>query len=201
MPLEIESLTYNFLPLTGGSTVPHFHYNPLHDTESIWWIASWILFSHRDKPIGSEEDLEDAKSQIQNIQLLFPRTLQSFNRFKHFTRPEIFRDALDTLPASFLEPAKQLEEARAVLITRYLQAEAGTEFDEVSLTGVHADFTGFMERAEAASQNIRLLSLNRMLYDAKLAGPAGDKGQTVDEGGRSSGKRGKTDKKGKGRVF
>ena len=104
---------------------------------------------------------------------------------------------MDTLLASFLERAKQLEEARAVLITRYLRDEAGTEFDEV---GVHADFTGFMERAEAASQNIRQFSLNRMLYAAELVGPAGDKGQTVDEGRRSFGKREK-EQKGKGTVL
>ena len=52
-----------------------FHYNPLHDMESIWWIVSWILFSNRDKPIASEEDLEDAESQMQYVHLLFPRTL------------------------------------------------------------------------------------------------------------------------------
>jgi hypothetical protein len=25
-----------------------FHYNPLHDLESLWWIAVWIILTHLD---------------------------------------------------------------------------------------------------------------------------------------------------------
>ena len=32
-----------------------FLYTPLHDYESVWWIATWVLFKCRPKSLGQEE--------------------------------------------------------------------------------------------------------------------------------------------------
>jgi hypothetical protein len=118
-------------------------------------------------------------------------TLNSFSRFYKLSGQRDFDDGLDTLPATFLKPAKLLEQARIILIACYMKAEAGTEFDEAACASVHADFTGLMEQAEAASQNVQLFSLKRMLYDAKLAEPVEDNGRVVDAGHRPSRKQAK----------
>jgi hypothetical protein len=44
MLIKVESLEYRFLPLVQSmeddSEDMPFHYNPLHNMESIWWIGS-----------------------------------------------------------------------------------------------------------------------------------------------------------------
>jgi hypothetical protein len=201
MAVEVECLRYRFLPVLpvrkNISERRHFHYNPLHDMESIWWIATWILFCHRDKPIQSDADLQAANHQMQDVQLLFPRTLKSLNRFHKFSGENDFEDGFNSLPASFLTQAQRLNEVRMALLTCYVNAEAGSEFNEAAFANIHADFTSFMEEAEAGSQNVELFSLNRILHDAKHAKTV--KGQVVDKGGESSRKRVK-DAKGKRRA-
>ena len=173
MPIEVESLEYRFLPLIQSmeddSEDMPFYYNPLHDMESIWWIGSWILFCHRDKSIQSDADLQAAQHQIQDVQLLFPRTLKSFDRFDKFSKKKKFQDGFHSLPKSFLTHAKQLEKVRVTLIRRYAEAEAGTELNEDTFANIHEDFTSLMEDADAdaESQVVQLFPLNRILHTSE----------------------------------
>lgn len=195
MPIEVESLRYRFLPLIPRTEDKSpFHYNPLHDMESIWWIGSWIFFCHRDKPIQSDTDLQAA---MQDVQLLFPWTLKSFSGFDKFSGQKDFQDGFNPLPTSFLTHAKQLEKVRVVLLTCHAAAEADTKLNEAAFANIHADFTSLMEDAEAESQDLRFFSLNRILHDAKHAETV--EGRVVDNGGKSSKKRVKKDTKGKGK--
>ena len=199
MPIEVESLRYRFLPLVPRTEDNSpFRYNPLHDMESIWWIGSWILFCHRDKPIQSDMDLQAAQHQMQDVQLLFPRTLKSFSRFDKFSGPTDFQDGFNSLPTSFLKHAKQLEKVRVALLMCYAAAEADTKLNEAAFANIHADFTSLMENAEAESQDLQLFPLNKILRDAKHAETV--EGRAVGNGGKSSKKRVKKDTKGKQRA-
>jgi hypothetical protein len=204
MPIEVESLEYRFLPLIQSmeddSEDMPFHYNPLHDMESIWWIGSWILFCHRDKSIQSDADLQAAQRQMQDVQLLFPRTLKSFSRFDKFSKKKKFQDGFHSLPISFLTHAKQLEKVRVALIRCYAKAEADTELNEAAFANIHADFTSLMEDADAdaESQDVQLFPLNRILHNAKHAETV--EGRVVDNGGKPPKKRVK-DTKGKQRAI
>jgi hypothetical protein len=82
MSVEIESLSYHYLPLIAQTLnvsdlepeepdLP-FRYNPLHDVESIWWVGVWLLFCHRDTATMAEASLEDAQAQLLHVQKLFP---------------------------------------------------------------------------------------------------------------------------------
>jgi len=135
---------------------------------------------------------------MQDVQLLFPRTLKSFSRFDKFSKKKKFQDGFHSLPISFLTHAKQLEKVRVALIRCYAKAEADTELNEAAFANIHADFTSLMEDAEAKSQDLQLFPLNRILHDAKHAETV--EGRVVDNGGKSSKKRVKKDTKGKQRA-
>jgi len=47
---------------------PAFRNNNLHDVESLWCIAVWIIFPHRHQTIQSSVDLQAAKRQVQHVQ-------------------------------------------------------------------------------------------------------------------------------------
>jgi len=59
MSVEVELQHYSFIPKLAeialfkpkvASRLPAltFYYNPLHDLESLWWIAVWIILTHLD---------------------------------------------------------------------------------------------------------------------------------------------------------
>ncbi|KAI6106368.1 hypothetical protein EDD16DRAFT_1745599 [Pisolithus croceorrhizus] len=70
-----------------------FKFNPLHDMESIWWIATWILYYH----VG-EEGCQLSSDQIKCFLELFPGQLDS--RTSAFLAP--LTDVV--LPISFHSP-------------------------------------------------------------------------------------------------
>jgi len=143
-------------------------------------------------------DLQAAQHQMQDVQLLFPRTLKSFSRFDKFSGRPDFQDGFNSLPTSFLKHAKQLEKVRVALLMCYAAAEADTKLNEAAFANIHADFTSLMENAEAESHDLQLFPLNRILRDAKQAETV--EGRAVDNGGKSSKKRVKKDTKGKQRA-
>ncbi|KIK22815.1 hypothetical protein PISMIDRAFT_651298, partial [Pisolithus microcarpus 441] len=71
MASEVEAQQYLFQPRGGkprreGRKCP-FRFNPLHDMESLWWIATWTLYYHVDQG-GSRPSSE----QITQFHELFP---------------------------------------------------------------------------------------------------------------------------------
>lgn len=63
---EVQIQQYEHLPIAQVSTWkqtqaedvdPPFRYNALHDVESIWWIAVWVLFCNEvDSPADPTHD-------------------------------------------------------------------------------------------------------------------------------------------------
>ena len=86
-----------------------FLYTPLHDYESIWWIATWVLFKCQPKSLGQEEldrfiqsqgpSMIDNKTDREYIMLapgVFFASKKSLPRILHplFDILEVFRKSL-----------------------------------------------------------------------------------------------------------
>ena len=64
------------------SLPPLFKFKCLHDLESTWWIALWVLFHH--VPLGDDGE-EDHSAQIKHAAELFPSVGISSSRAYTFT--------------------------------------------------------------------------------------------------------------------
>ncbi|KAI6111282.1 hypothetical protein F5141DRAFT_1113645 [Pisolithus sp. B1] len=115
MACEVKAQKYLFqphglLPYNDDSTP--FRFNPLHDMESVWWIATWTLYHHVNQEAG-----QPSTQQINAFHKLFPRWLNS--RFSTFSAHLAFK----VLPASFHRaayepsPLKQLHSTFAKRFT------------------------------------------------------------------------------------
>ncbi|KAI6017109.1 hypothetical protein EDC04DRAFT_2902739 [Pisolithus marmoratus] len=115
---EVEAQIYLFKGYRpkpkGQAWKPSFRFNPLHDVESIWWIATWVLYYHVDQD-GSQ-----------------PTTDQStwFNKFfpgrpDSLSRMGAFLDHVDceVLPTSFHPAAHEAEEMHQELKMAYFNSE------------------------------------------------------------------------------
>lgn len=183
MSIEIETLRYHFRPPIPYNwklktkperpAPPPFRFNPLHDLESVWWVATWFIFCHRVGALSNAE-LKNAKIQMSHVKQLFPRTLSSHSRWVALT--DTFPDWCSCLPTSFQGPALQVDLARLSLLTCYRDAEAGQEIDHTQFTTLHSRFIEFFQEAETQSQGLQLSSLNKLLHDAKTGGGEGGEG-------------------------
>ncbi|KAI5984951.1 hypothetical protein EDD15DRAFT_1687712 [Pisolithus albus] len=112
-----------------------FKFNPLHDMESLWWIATWTLFYHVDQEGG-----RPSSEQITQFHELFPGWLDSASRTNAFLTaleyevlPASFHDAGDeSMPPAYANPLEKL----------------------------NAIFTECLASAFAASENIEIFSPN-----------------------------------------
>jgi hypothetical protein len=182
MSAEIESLKYHYRPLlpqevsddprarVKPTLPPPFRYNPLHDVESIWWVGVWFLFCHRDKTTTSTADLADAQTQLEHVQELFPRVLNSSDRFSKFQSQGAFFSGISVLPESFHEPAELLEWGRQTLLRRFCEAEAGPDINQTAFGGIDELFIQLFTIATEASDGTELFSLNDILRSSKEQG-------------------------------
>ena len=79
-----------------------FLHNPLHDYESVWWMATWALFRCQPKPLDSEE-AEDLQTRAMEDMFSKHRTTVmiasgSFRGYKK-SLPEVLHPLFDTLEA------------------------------------------------------------------------------------------------------
>src|SRR5712672_3089707 len=149
MPIEVASKRFLFLPSRGGTgltdfkayrrareqdggTAPKaipFSYNHLHDLESLWWIAVWVVFFNHfsegtptpDRPSLS---LEDASRQLKSAQTLFPLALESTTREHVFQKDEDFLEKCEGLPSNRKAICLLLDFLRQLLINNYKIVEA-----------------------------------------------------------------------------
>jgi len=115
--------------VTARKTVPFFH-NHLHDLESLWWVAVWVVvynyFSEgtpsRDRPIYT---LQDARDQLILAQKLFPPRLDSLTRRDAFQAVGWFQRMCKPLPNNKAVIRFRLDLLREFLISHYMKMEAG----------------------------------------------------------------------------
>ncbi|KAF8498440.1 hypothetical protein JB92DRAFT_3125288 [Gautieria morchelliformis] len=138
MACEVAEEAYLFNPRASYEDMPtEFRHNPLHDLESLWWIAVWQIFYYTLPPDDSSsssptdhhttEDREERLSlQEQAFFKMFPEDLNNSTRSRIITTQFSF-DAITR--KCFLEGSKlskirhKLNALRSDLLEAYLSAE------------------------------------------------------------------------------
>lgn len=169
-----------------------FVHNYLHDVEGLWWIAAWVLFyTHPISRALDTSDLERAKRQLRQAELIFPDTLRgSDDRASFLMSGPDYGTATTCLPEEFadLKALVAIEQNRLMEfyksmeypLTNVLKKELyGRVYDELSPI--------FQDAAEFAQGEVIFLSdaIKQMQGEAK-AGPdatmeaTGEKDQLMD---------------------
>jgi hypothetical protein len=116
-------------PRAQASTDVRFFHNHLHDLESLWWIAVWVVFYNNFSQRRPSHDppsltLEDVQRQLKQAKTLFPSMLHSTLRRDGFQKSESFQEACETLPANKKAFCERLDALRRLLISHYSVIEA-----------------------------------------------------------------------------
>jgi hypothetical protein len=172
MAIEVDSQAYLFRSrrLTIGPNftrqdaphLPPFQSNYLHDVESAWWVAVFILFCNRDKSEREqllEPEASQADKQLLAVQQMFPRVLGSTSRHEIFSQEQVFFDAVKHLPSRFVAAGSKLDVARYLLVERYEQAEAGAVIDKAAFLGINKLMIEILDFAIKESGDTPLFSL------------------------------------------
>jgi len=94
-----------------------FMYTPLHDYESVWWIATWVLFKCRPKFLGPEES--DYLTQSQEPSIFYEKT----DREHAILAPGVFLALKRSLPCTLHPLFEILEVFRKNLVRVYREYE------------------------------------------------------------------------------
>ena len=109
---------------TAGTAVPFFP-NHLHDLESLWWVAVWVVFFNYFSVEKTSPSVtsQDTMQQLQLAQTLFPLTLENFTRRDGFKDPQAFEDTCAGLPSNKKFATAHLDFLRQLLIEHYTAIE------------------------------------------------------------------------------
>jgi len=104
-----------------------FAYNHLHDLESLWWVAVWIVFYNqfRDPRQPNEEpisDLDEVEDRLQLAQILFPPSMLYISRRDNFQK--FFLKVCKELPSNKRTITNDFDVLRRNLIQHYVKVEA-----------------------------------------------------------------------------
>ena len=94
-----------------------FLYTPLHDYESVWWIATWVLFKCRPKSLGPEE--LDYTTQSQHPSIFYDKA----DREHAILAPGVFIALKESLPRTLHPLFEILEVFRKNLVRVYREYE------------------------------------------------------------------------------
>jgi hypothetical protein len=132
-----------------AETTVSFSHNHLHDLESLWWVAVWVVFydnfsegtPSRDRPSFTRQNAED---QLNLAQVLFPHALKNTDRLDAFQAPTSFQDACRKLSGDKMDICHGLEVLRQLLVSHYMVIEAGFPLSvdpNSSKDDIYDDFT------------------------------------------------------------
>ena len=153
-PIEVRDQRYYFMEdeyksneIGSLRSRPPFKFSCLHDLESAWWIALWVLFHH--VPLG---DNGSYSAQTKHAATLFPSAGTSTMRALTFRTG--LHDLVQHLLPAFKRSAMYLVNARALLIRSYKLAEKGSSIDESAFVNIHERLRDIWLKAEEESQAI-----------------------------------------------
>jgi hypothetical protein len=148
---------------TAQAEVP-FSHNHLHDLESLWWVAVWVVFynyfleetSSRDHPSFT---LQDTAEQLRLARTLFPPALDSTSRRDGFQNPKSFQNTCAGLPSNKKAICDGLNFVRRLLISHYnaIEARYPESVDpDSSSDDIYDGFTQVFSRSETVSHGLKL---------------------------------------------
>ncbi|KAI0922904.1 hypothetical protein AcV5_009769 [Taiwanofungus camphoratus] len=116
-----------------------FRYNPLHDLESVWWVAVYFLFKKR--VVRDSEDPAYNK-QLKTQMVYASKLFYGKERLAVLGHVEAFSDMLGCLDPAVQKLAQVLENIRQELTDRYYQAERQVAtIDHKVADGLHKRFS------------------------------------------------------------
>ncbi|THG93529.1 hypothetical protein EW026_g7729, partial [Hermanssonia centrifuga] len=117
-----------------------FKYNPLHDLESVWWMAVYFVFN---REVDIDDDGVDTETRRMESQRKFARELfyQAIPRLRVMASEAFFGSHLDCLHPSIAPIGEILEDARIELVAGYRRAEEDIQtIGRHAANGLHAEF-------------------------------------------------------------
>ena len=133
---------YIFHPFDEGRERRVFLYTPLHDYESVWWIAAWVVFSCTLETAQNDGRARDA--------LLTDRA--------SFAELEDIMDHGQLLPKELHSLVKILDEMRYTLVRGYYAYEKN--FDGTNMLDVVPSLIGHLEDLAKAAETIEIKPLH-----------------------------------------
>jgi hypothetical protein len=102
-----------------------FSHNHLHDLESLWWVAVWMVFYNYFSDEGTSPSVtrRDASEQLRLAETLFPLWFDSFSRHDGFKDPWMFKNTCAKLPSNKATATRALNFFRQLLISHYCAVE------------------------------------------------------------------------------
>jgi hypothetical protein len=145
----VNAQAYHFRDSEDLTAVPKFKFNCIHDLESTWWIALWVLFYHT--PL---DDKEDRTTQIKHANTLFSPVGKSGGRFTVFLQGATMMNIIPSLNPTFQAAANELIVARQLLVKRYKIAEAGPSINEKAFDDLHKELGAIWQRCRDTFHDI-----------------------------------------------
>ena len=153
--------------LTALEKLPNFFYNPLHDLESLWWIAVYFVLKHEaiqdTSTVPAESDDEwDSDIQLDYANTLFYGALERDSAVRG--RGDFLGNMLRVLHRTMQPIALRLEALRRELVQAYREAEKDVDtMDHNCASSLYPQFhTTFSDLA--AAEDIQQLCLRGLVY-------------------------------------
>lgn len=139
-----------------------FSHNHLHDLESLWWVAVWVVFYNYFLKVPLLDDrplfkLTDVEKQLKLARTLFPPIPKSVDRRDGFQTS--FQDACVGLPSNKKTICDHLDSAREILIEHYKIVESALPRSiepNSSKDEIYEDFTTLFSASRDASRDMLL---------------------------------------------
>lgn len=151
-----------------------FRYNPIHDLESIWWVATYFDFNKTVVQVGKTTVRRNKKQQQRasyTAQYKYAKGLFSnqMDRSDALSLPSGFQEHIQYLHESVQPVARILEHLRQLLVVCYEEAEKDTAAIGPTVAfGLYTSFAkAFRQAANELKQDVLLGSLEE---------PAGESG-------------------------
>ena len=122
--------------------IPFFH-NHLHDLESLWWVAVWVVFHNHISEAEPSFTLPDAKRRLDQTRKLFPPTSDNTTRRNGF-QTQAFLKTCAGLPNDRKAIYKSLDHLRHFLIDDYESIEA--RYPSIDLNASQVDIYGMFTK-------------------------------------------------------
>lgn len=146
----------------GASQPPHstFRYNPVHDLESLWWIAVYFVMNKETWPTPDDPGSQDTHPPLTDDQRSYASSLFYTPQARYLAMADILHGPFDaqamTWPAHLLEICKRLVELRRFLRAHYNTIE-DADFSPEDPQAIHLElYTKFKKVFTAVVQDLRV---------------------------------------------
>ena len=104
--------------------IPFFH-NHLHDLESLWWVAVWVIFYNDFSEPEPSFTFQDAQLRLGLARKLFPPSYKDCTRRDCLQSSFNFTEICKTLPLNKEDIYNSLDLLRGLLLDHYEAVEKG----------------------------------------------------------------------------